>query len=614
MGVAAEKHSVKLKRQADLLDLIPDAILVRNLDDEIVFWNKGAERLYGWNKSSALGRVPHDLLKTKFSMPLDEIKADIMKYGRWDGELTHNKRNGDWIIVNSRWSWQSDDNGKIIGYLEIHNDITEKKKAEAELKLASAYNRSLIEASVDPLVTIGPDGKITDVNNSTEMVTGYSRDLLIGTDFSDYFTQPEKAREGYQEVFREGYVQDYPLEIQHKDGFITPVLYNASVYHDEDGDVIGVFAAARDITERKMAEKELKLLNAYNRSLIEASVDPLVTIGPNGKITDANHSTELVTGFSRGELIGTDFYDYFIEPEKAKAGYQQVFREGVVKDYPLEIRRHDGHITPVLYNASIYRDESGKVMGVFAAARDITELKKANELLKQKIDELARSNEELEQFAYVSSHDLQEPLRMIGSYLQLLERRYQGQLDDKADKYINFAVEGAARMQNLIDDLLTFSRVTTQAKEFQLTNCETIYKQVLLNLEVLIKENNAEITHDPLPEVMADSTQLIQVFQNLMVNAIKFRSRDNPKIHVSARKEKDQWIFSVKDNGIGIDSKYYTRIFDVFKRLHKRREYPGTGIGLSVCKKIIERHGGRIWVESELGKGSIFYYTLPIME
>jgi len=363
--------------------------------------------------------------------------------------------------------------------------------------------------------------------------------------------------------------------------------------------------------QRKKIQESLRLSSIYNRSLIEANIDPLVTIGPNGKITDVNNSTETVTGYSRDELIFTDFSDYFTEPEKAREGYQQVFQEGFVRDYELEIKHKNGQITPVLYNASVYHDDDGGVIGVFAAARDITERKKAEEMLKLNINELARSNEELEQFAYVSSHDLQEPLRMIGSYLQLLERRYEGQLDDKADKYIHFAVDGAARMQNIINDLLAFSRVTSRAKELEMSDVESIYNQVLINLEISIKENNAVITHDPLPKVMADDTQLSQVFQNLISNAIKFRGEDNPKIHIAAVREINQWLFSVQDNGIGIDPKHKDRIFEVFKRLHKRRDYPGTGIGLSICKKIIERHGGNIWVESELGNGSVFYFTIP---
>ena len=201
---------------------------------------------------------------------------------------------------------------------------------------------------------------------------------------------------------------------------------------------------------------------------------------------------------------------------------------------------------------------------------------------------------------------------MISSYLQLLQRRYQGKLDEKADKYIYFAVDGAARMQVLINDLLEFSRVTTRAEEPEPTDSEFVLNQVLSNLDLYIKENKATVSHDSLPEVMADSTQLAQVFQNLIANGIKFHSEEAPKIHISAEKKANEWVFSVQDNGIGIDPQYSEKIFEVFKRLHKKEEYPGTGIGLAVCKKIVERHGGRIWVESELGKGSTFYFTLPI--
>ena len=201
---------------------------------------------------------------------------------------------------------------------------------------------------------------------------------------------------------------------------------------------------------------------------------------------------------------------------------------------------------------------------------------------------------------------------MISSYLQLLQRRYQGELDDKADKYIYFAVDGAARMQTLINDLLEFSRVATRAKEPEPTDSELVLDQVLSNLELYIKQNKATVSHDPLPEVMADNTQLAQVFQNLVINGIKFHGEEAPKIHISAEKKESEWLFSVQDNGIGIDPQYSEKIFEVFKRLHTKEEYQGTGIGLAICKKIVERHAGRIWVESALGEGATFYFTLPI--
>ncbi|WP_410509125.1 PAS domain S-box protein [Methanosarcina hadiensis] len=716
-----------------LIEASLDPLVTIGPDGKITDVNRATEMATGYNRSELIGTDFSDY----FTDPgkAREGYQQVFREGSvFDYALEIHHRNRKTIPVLYNASVYRDENGEVIGVFAAARDVTELKKVEKELEIASKYNRSLIEASLDPLVTIGPDGKITDVNEATESVTGYSRKELTGTDFSNYFTEPEKAKEGYKQVFREGLVRDYALEIQHRGGHTTPVLYNASVYRDEDDEVIGIFAAARDITElkkaeqkiqtlanavessedaiitkslegiitswnrgaeqiygyaaeeilgkpvsmlepdnhkgeieqlikkikqgkrvqhyetsrlkkdgtainisitlspvfsssgelvaisaiardvteRKKAEEALRLSNIYNRSLIEASLDPLVTIGPEGKITDVNRATELVTGYNRSELIGTDFSDYFIDPERAREGYQQVFREGSVFDYALEIQHRDGKITPVLYNASIYRDEFGEVIGIFAAARDITERKKAERMLELKLEELARSNAELEQFAYVASHDLQEPLRMVVSYLQLLQRKYQGELDSKADKYIYFAVDGASRMQVLINDLLEFSRVTTKAREFEPADCRLILGQVLSDLEISIKESGTSISYGPLPVIMADSTQLAQVFQNLINNAIKFRSKEDPQIRISAEKKADHWLFSVQDNGIGIDPKYSERIFEVFKRLHKREEYPGTGIGLSICKKIIERHGGHIWVESEPGRGSTFYFTLPV--
>ncbi len=363
---------------------------------------------------------------------------------------------------------------------------------------------------------------------------------------------------------------------------------------------------AKDELEIKVQERtaELKAASAYNRSLIEASLDPLVTINPQGKITDVNSATEKITGCSAQELIGTDFADYFSEPDNARAGYKLVFQEGLVKNYELAIRHKNGWLTPVIYNASLYRDGDGQVVGVFAAARDITERKRAEE-------ELTRSNEDLQQFAYVASHDLQEPLRNVASCLQLLEKEYRDKLDPTADQYIHYSVEGAVRMKALILDLLAYSRVATKGRPPERTDCELVLDLALQNLHSAIAETGAVITRDPLPTILGDGGQLLQVFQNLIGNAIKFRRDEPPQIHMSAAKNKNEWIFSIKDNGIGIESRHLDRIFIIFQRLHKRSQYDGTGMGLAIAKKVVERHGGQIWVESQPGVGTTFYFTIP---
>jgi signal transduction histidine kinase len=246
------------------------------------------------------------------------------------------------------------------------------------------------------------------------------------------------------------------------------------------------------------------------------------------------------------------------------------------------------------------------------ARQQVEERKQAQEALARQAQELARSNAELEQFAYVASHDLQEPLRMVRSYVQLLERRYQGQLGEDADEFIHFAVDGAERMQTLIADLLQYSRVSTHGKPFAPTDCSTALDHALTNLKVAIEECGAIIIHDQLPTLMADETQLTRLLQNLIGNAIKFHQKDTPpQVHIGVEHADGEWTFSVRDNGIGIDSGDFERVFMIFQRLHSREEYKGTGIGLAVCKKIVERHGGRIWVESEPGEGSTFYFTVP---
>jgi PAS domain S-box-containing protein len=344
------------------------------------------------------------------------------------------------------------------------------------------------------------------------------------------------------------------------------------------------------------------------RALVETMNEGTATLACDGTILYCNrHFAELLR-MPPQAIVSTSIYR-FIAPEnmitfKALLKHEMGNRE-------VNLLTEEGESMPVYMSISSLQVE-GSPNAWCLVITDITECKRAEKTLKLKLEELARSNAELEQFAYVSSHDLQEPLRMISSYLQLLQRRYQGKLDDKADKYIYFAVDGASRMQNLINDLLEFSRVATRAREPEPTDCESVLNQVLSNLDLYIKENKAAISHDPLPEIIADNTQLTQIFQNLIVNGIKFHSEEAPKIHVSADKKEGEWVFSVKDNGTGIDPQYSEKIFEVFKRLHNKEDYPGTGIGLSICKKIVERHGGHIWVESELGKGSTFYFTLPI--
>jgi PAS domain S-box-containing protein len=774
----AERHLAQLEA---IFGSLNEGLVVADMNGYPFRWNPAAIAMHGFSSPDECRQSLPELART---FVLSDPEGNVLPLDRWPlarilrGENLRNlevhirRIDRDWSrVFHYGGCLVRDPKGQQFLAVVTVNDVTEQKRAEAalreaterkrveeELRTASRYARSLLEASLDPLVTISPDGRITDVNQATELVTGVARDRLIGSSFSAYVTEPAKADAGYQRVLSEGMVRDYPLTIRHVSGSATDVLYNATVYRNEAGQVQGVFAAARDvternrmeerlrganeslqrlaaivecaeagivgktldgiitswnkgaetvygytaaeaigkpvsmlapperheeipailerirrgervdhfetlrvtrngrrmavsltispikdaqgaiigasaiardITERKRIEEQLRVASLYARSLIEASLDPLVTISPEGRITDVNRATESVTGVPRQLLIGTSFSAYFTEPQKAEVGYHRVLAEGMVRDYPLTIRHTSGSTTDVLYNATVYRNEAGQVQGVFAAARDVTQRKRAEaelaryrdhleDLVRQRTEtlertsaELERSNRELEQFAYVASHDLQEPLRAVTGYLGLLEQRAGEQLDERSRHWIAGAVQGASRMHTLITDLLALSRVGTSGQAFAPADLNAALDRALDALQAAVDETGAVVTHDPLPTVPVDGCQVVQLFQNLVGNAIKFRGEQPPKIHIGARREPAQWVVSVRDNGIGIEPKYFARVFLVFQRLHTRRRYPGTGMGLAICKKIVERHGGAIWVDSKPGEGSTFSFTIP---
>lgn len=643
------------------------------------------------------------------------------------------KKSGEWEIIES-------------------SDVKRTKAAllQAERTQRLEQARCLIEASLDPLVTIGPDGKITDANHATELATGLPRTELVDTDFCDYFTRPEEAREGYKRVFSEGMVRNYPLAIRHVDGSVIDVLYNASVYKDEAGKVVGVFAAARDVTEQKRSTDELRRTESelreaqriahvgnweldtatgevrwsdelkrifgrdtksdpptydglrevltpdsyermdaaiqraiqtgepyeielelripegaprwisargelstdghgeavglrgtaldvtqmrkaerdaraallYSRSLIEASLDPLVTISAEGKITDVNHATESATGRSRDQLMGTDFADYFTEPDKARAGYQHVFAEGFVRDYPLAIHNVSGSVMDVLYNATLYHGETGDVQGVFAAARDVTQRKRAEDELRRLNEELERRVQarttqledavrELQAFNYSVSHDLRAPLRSLDGFSTAVLEDYADKLDDEGREDLGRIRAAARKMGELIDGLLGLSRLSRADLQLVDLDLSGIAEEIAGDLRA--SEPSRDVTFDIEPglHAVADQSLLRSLLQNLLDNAWKYTSHnDAAHIEFGAEDIDGERAYFVRDDGAGFDMAYVDKLFVAFQRLHPEREFAGIGIGLVTVARIVHRHEGRVWAEGDIGQGATFHFTL----
>jgi PAS domain S-box-containing protein len=409
-----------------------------------------------------------------------------------------------------------------------------------------------------------------------------------------------------------------------RDGVPVTVASSWTLTKDEKGNASAILEISSDITERKKAESALAESEATLRITFATMADGMVITELDETVTDCNEAILRLTQRSREEILGKPFKD-LIAPEfrsviadacKLLVGSVVVFsvpgseKKGTIRA-DSQLLRKNGERVDIETNISLVENSAGQPAAFLIVARDVTERKQMEVQLATSLADLKRSNAELEQFAYVTSHDLQEPLRMITSYIQIIEEDYKGKLDADADQYLAFAVEGAKRMHTLINDLLAYARVGTRGEPFMPTSINSVLSKAIANLDVAIEESHAVVTHDQLPTVLGDESQLIQLFQNLLGNAIKFRGDDAPMIHVGVEETNDDWVFSVRDNGIGIDMRYAERIFVVFQRLHAREDYPGTGVGLAVVKKIVERHGGRIWVESEPAKGSTFYVTLP---
>ncbi|MFI4997309.1 MAG: PAS domain S-box protein, partial [Hyphomicrobiales bacterium] len=491
----------------------------------------------------------------------------------------------------------------------------ERQRIQAELEHHAGRERLLsavVESSDDAILAHDLDGAITAWNPAAERLYGYSAQEMIGAN-SEILVPPDRlaeTRETRERVLRGEKIDQLETVRIAKSRGRVDVSLSISPVRAPNGAIVGVSKITRDVTENKLAQEKFRLV-------VEVCPSGIVMTEAGGKIVLVNTATERLFGYRRDEMIGqpvdmllpTSLQGQHPEHRESFLADPSTRMMGAGRD--LQGLRKDGTEVPIEIGLTPIRTRDG--IQVLSFVIDISARKRAEQVVVSHTQDLKRSNAELEQFAYVAAHDLQEPLRMVASYTELLSQRYRGKLDERADKYIHYAVDGARRMHLLINDLLAYSRVGTQGKKLAPVQSALVLNGVIERLKPKITETGAEIVCGQLPMVKADELQLGQLFQNLIGNALKFRSERKPQIYVNAQRRNGEWEFSVADNGIGIDQQYGERIFQMFQRLHERGKYEGNGIGLAIAKKIVERHGGRIWFDCAPERGTVFHFTMPLM-
>ena len=600
------------------------------IDGILEYMNPATVETMGINPEDAIGKSAVEIFGLDFIQPHLKAIHELHSTGQRSRFEVYYPHTDKYFLVSG---FDMQDNLFAV----FRTDITEHKKVEEHLIESKELYEAIFENSQDAVFLTSPDGSILDVNSTAEKMFGYSKEKIceLGRNGIIDVNDPRLPRM-IEERNRKGEFKG-ELKFIRSDKSKFEGEFTTKIFEDRNGNQRSVLII-RDISKRKKAEEDLKnayvylekqvekstneLENAYTElkereerfhSLVSATSEVMYRVSPDWSVMRHLNSRGFLANTEKPS--GTWLQDY-VPPEDqtyVTAAFEKAIQNKSVYELEHRVIQADGSLGWTFSRAIPIINKKGEIVEWFGAASDITKRKKAEEQLKRIISELKRSNEELQSFAYITSHDLQEPLRTIASFAQLIERRYKNKLDPDADEFIEFMVDGAKRMKEMIQGLLDYSRVGTKGHEFTEFQAKTALNYALNNLGTAISEVNAEITIDPLPVIFADKDQIIRVFQNLIGNALKFhREGVRPEVHISAEKESNDYMFSIKDNGIGLEEQYSDKIFEVFKRLHAIGEYKGAGMGLAIVKRIVDRHGGRIWLESELGKGSTFYFTIPI--
>lgn len=614
------------ERFADLLDISSDWIWETDREHRFTAFSGRLAQVSGLDPAEITGRRRTDIVDPTMPEDVRRQHLDDLAAHRPFRDFTYRittKRGVRWFRINGKPRF--DDDGGFIGYRGTGRDVTAEVEADRRVQQIQTRFIDAIESVPVSLMLHDADDRLVICNTITQsFFPGLDHLLVPGTTFEALVrAQAEGGRlpsaVGRVEEWLKERVANHrnpgpTITRQHSDGRWVQILERKT----SDGGIIGIRV---DVTELKTKESELARQTALLQATLDNIDQGLSVYDRDLKLIAFNQHYLRMLGlpadFARVGLSFQDFVRWNAAQGEYGAGDPETHvatRVALVtrpEPHYIERRRPDGKTVEIRGNPM----PGG---GFVTTYSDVTQRKQFEETLEanakrleEYAGELKKSNTELEQFAYVASHDLQEPLRMVGSYCQMLQRRYKGKLDKDADDFIGFAVEGALRMQQMINDLLTYSRVGRTGKGVAEIRIEDVVKTAVSNLQAAIAESKAVVTWDPLPTLSGERVQLLQLFQNLIGNAIKFRAEDRPiEVHVAAAREGELWHFQVRDTGIGIEKQYLERIFLIFQRLHDRSKYKGTGIGLAVCKKVVEHHGGRIWVESEPGKGTTFHFTM----
>ena len=598
-----------------LLEAAYDGVFVCDADDRFVYVNPALEAITGRSAAELLGRsvadavAPDDLA----AAPLRREEARRLGRLRTDRVITR----PDGTRVEVEVGVAALDDGNILCTVR---DVTRHRQAERELREREQRFHGIFDAAFQFIGLLSPDGILLEANRTALDVIAARAEDVVGLPFWDtpWWTHSAAVRQRLREAVAEaagGALVRFETETVSAAGQTVNVDFSLKPMRDAEGRVVLLIPEGRDITEAKRTAARLHESEETFRRAFEYSGIGMALVGLDGRFQRVNRALCQIVGYDEAELLGLTF-QAITHPDDLDTdlALARELAAGERESYALEKRyiRRDGDLVWILLHGSLVRGDAGEPRFFIAQVQDVTARKASEAALAQRTAELAHSNAELEQFAYVASHDLQEPLRAVASFTALLAERYGDRLDERAHAWIRHAAEGARQMQSLIADLLALSRVGSEARPFVATDLDAVLAETLRALAPVVAESGAVITADSLPTVSGDPRQLGQLLQNLLGNALKFRRADAPpRIHVGAWLDDDVWTLSVRDDGIGVDPRFVDRIFVIFKRLHTRDEYPGTGIGLAICKKIVERHGGRIWVEPVDGGGADFRFTIP---